>query len=197
MRDADGGVLDWWYDGGKDKHFIDLATDAGQRKYRDLAISADLIIETRAPGELSKLGLDHGDLVALNSRLVQVSITPFGRTGERSNWVGSDLTAAALGGFLSVGGLPDKPLNVWGRQAYNYAGFMGSLCALAGVFKARRDDAGQHFDISIHETLSGSVENLLMQWFFDDVLPLPKSLPRQGASLAACATTLLNVATDT
>ena len=181
MRDADGGVLDWWYDGGKDKHFIDLATDAGQRKYRDLALSADLIIETRAPGELSKLGLDHGDLVALNSRLVQVSITPFGRTGERSNWVGSDLTAAALGGFLSVGGLPDKPLNVWGRQAYNYAGFMGSLCALAGVFKARRDDAGQHFDISIHETLSGSVENLLMQWFFDDVLPLPKIAPRQGA----------------
>ena len=31
MRDADGGVLDWWYDRGKDKHFIDLATDAGQR----------------------------------------------------------------------------------------------------------------------------------------------------------------------
>ena len=181
MNDEAGGVLDWWYDGGKDKHFIDLDTDAGQKKYRDLASSADLVIETKTPGELAKLGLDHGDLVAFNPRLVQVSITPFGRTGERSNWVGSDLTAAALGGFLSVGGLPDKPLNVWGRQAYNYAGFMGSLCALAGVFKARRDGVGRHFDISIHETLSGSVENLLMQWFFDDVLPLPKIAPRQGA----------------
>ena len=62
----DGGVLDWWYDGGKDKHFIDLATDAGQRKYRDLAISADLIIETRAIGGY-QIGLDHGDLVAPTS----------------------------------------------------------------------------------------------------------------------------------
>ena len=112
---------------------------------------------------------------------MQVSITPFGRTGPRANWVGSHLTAAALGGFLSVGGLPEKPLNVWGRQAYNYAGFMASLCALSGLFRVRRDGVGRHFDLSIHETLSGSVENILMQWLFDDVLPLPKVAPRQGA----------------
>ncbi|MDP7066823.1 MAG: CoA transferase [Acidimicrobiales bacterium] len=181
MKEEAGGVLDWWYDGGKDIHHVDLTTDSGQEKYRNLASVADLIIETEAPGELARLGLDHSDLLAFNPRLVQVSITPFGRTGERSHWVSSDLTAAALGGFLSVGGLPDKPLNVWGRQAYNYAGFMGSLCALAGVFRSRRDGIGRHFDVSIHETLSGSVENILMQWFFDDVLPLPKIAPRQGA----------------
>jgi len=195
MREEAGGVLDWWYDGGKDTHRIDLTTDSGQEEYRDLASVADLIIETEAPGELARLRLDHSDLVAFNPRLVQVSITPFGRTGDRSHWVSSDLTAAALGGFLSVGGLPDKPLNVWGRQAYNYAGFMGALCALAGVFRSRRDGIGRHFDVSIHETLSGSVENILMQWFFDDVLPLPKIAPRQGAlhwlhayDLAECRT---------
>ena len=181
MKEEAGGVLDWWYDGGKDIHHVDLTTDSGQEKYRNLASVADLIIETEAPGELARLGLDHSDLLAFNPRLVQVSITPFGRTGERSHWVSSDLTAAAMGGFLSVGGLPDKPLNLWGRQAYNYAGFMGSLCALAGVFRSRRDGIGRHFDVSIHETLSGSVENILMQWFFDDVLPLPKIAPRQGA----------------
>ncbi|HJL99922.1 MAG TPA: CoA transferase, partial [Acidimicrobiales bacterium] len=195
MRDEYGGVLDWWYDGGKESHVLDLTTEAGRQKYRTLAKEADLIIETADPGELATLGIDHADLIDDNPRLVQVSITPFGRTGPRANWVGSDLTAAALGGFLSVGGLPNKPLNVWGRQAYNYAGFMGLLCALSGLFKVRRDGVGRHFDLSIHETLSGSVENILMQWLFDDVLPLPKVAPRQGAlhwlhayDLAECRT---------
>ncbi|MBA4812463.1 MAG: CoA transferase [Acidimicrobiales bacterium] len=181
MKNETGGVLDWWYDGGKDSHFIDFKTDAGRKKYQTLATQADLIIETKEPGDLAAMGIDHSDLLVENPKLIQVSITPFGRTGPRSQWVGSDLTAAALGGFLSVGGLPDKPLNVWGRQTYNYAGFMASLCALSGLFRARRDGIGRHYDLSIHEIVSGSVENILMQWLFDDVLPLPKIAARQGS----------------
>jgi len=181
MTQVEGGVLDWWFDGGKQRHRIDLDTGAGQNTYRLLASSADVIVETETPGRLADLGLDHSDLLTSNPGLVQVSITPFGRTGPRSNWVGSDLTAAAMGGFLSVGGVPDRPLNVWGRQAHNYAGFMGALCALSGLWAVRRDGNGRHVDVSIHETLSGSVENILMQWLFDDILPLPKVAERQGA----------------
>jgi len=181
MTQVEGGVLDWWFDGGKQRHRVDLDTGAGQNTYRLLASSADIIVETETPGRLADLGLDHSDLLTSNPGLVQVSITPFGRTGPRSNWVGSDLTAAAMGGFLSVGGVPDRPLNVWGRQAHNYAGFMGALCALSGLWAVRRDGHGRHVDVSIHETLSGSVENILMQWLFDDILPLPKVAERQGA----------------
>ena len=181
MSQVEGGVLDWWFDGGKQCHPVDLDTVAGRDTYRLLASSADVIVETETPGRLADLGLDHSDLVADNPHLVQVSITPFGRTGPRSHWVGSDLTAAAMGGFLSVGGVPDRPLNVWGRQTHNYAGFMGALCALSGLWAVRRDGHGRHVDISIHETVSGSVENILMQWLFDDILPLPKVAERQGA----------------
>lgn len=190
-----GGVLDWWYDGGKRRHTIDLDTEAGREAYRQLASVADLIVETERPGRLSALGIDHEHLQALNPALVQISITPFGRSGPRSGWVSSDLVSAAMGGFLSITGLPDRPLNVWGRQAYNYAGFIGAICALAGVRAAHRDGRGRHADISIHETLTGSIENTVMQWFFDDLLPIPKIAARQGAlhwlrmyDLAACAT---------
>src|SRR4051812_23589202 len=65
---------------------------------------ADLIIDTVAPGRLAEWGVDHADLVAANPRLVQVSLTPFGRTGPRAGWQMSDLVAAALGGPLSVCG---------------------------------------------------------------------------------------------
>ena len=181
MTGVEGGVLDWWFDGGKERHVVDLDTEAGRNSYRRLGAHADVIVETETPGRLTQLGIDHLDLITENPRLIQVSITPFGRSGPRSNWASSDLTAAAMGGFLSVGGLPDRPLNVWGRQAHNYAGFMGALCALSGLWAVRRDGHGRHIDVSIHETLSGSVENILMQWLFDDVLPLPKVAERQGA----------------
>ena len=115
-----GGVLDWWYDGGKERHLIDFTSTNGINAYKTLTTSADLIIETFPPGFLGSLSIDHADIAKANPKIVQVSLTPFGRTGPRSHWVSSDLTSAALGGFLSVTGLPDRPLNLWGRQAYNY-----------------------------------------------------------------------------
>src|SRR4051794_10091131 len=108
---ARGGLLDWWYDGGKQRVVVDLDTDAGRRAYTALAGAADLVIETEAPGRLADLGLDHADLIGANPGLVQVSLTPFGRTGPRASWQTTDLVSAALGGVLSLSGLPDEPVN--------------------------------------------------------------------------------------
>ena len=180
-----GGVLDWWYDGGKQRAVLDLDTEVDRNRYRQLAALADLIVETERPDRLNGLGIDHAQLRAsmraANPRLCQVSITPFGRTGPWRHWLTSDLVSAALGGSLSVTGLPERPLNIWGRQVFNYVGFMAVQCGLAAVLAARTDGQGRHVDVSIHETLSGSIEHPLMQWLFDDVLPLPKLAERQGA----------------
>lgn len=176
-----GGVLDWWYDGGKRRSLLDLDSAGDREEYRQLAALADVIVETEKPGRLHDLGIDHDQLLSVNPRLSQISITPFGRTGPWRDWVTSDLVSAALGGTLSVTGLPDRPLNLWGRQAFNFAGFLAAQCALAAVLAARADGRGRHADVSIHETLSGSIEHNLMQWLFDDQLPLVKLAERQGA----------------
>ncbi len=189
-----GGVADWWYDGGKRRCPVDLSTPAGQDAYRRLALAADVVVETERPGRLADAGIDYTDISAVNPALVQVSITPFGRTGPRVQWLGSDLVAAAMGGMMALTGLADRPLNVWGRQAYNYAGFVAATSGVAAALSARSTGRGAHLDLSIHETVTGSIENLFMQYFFDDLLPLPKVAPRQGAlhwlrayDLAECA----------
>ncbi len=189
-----GGVADWWYDGGKRRCRVDLSTDEGQEAYRRLAVAADIVVETERPGRLADAGIDYPDISAVNPALVQVSITPFGRTGPRAQWLGSDLVAAAMGGMMALTGLVDRPLNVWGRQAYNYAGFVAATSGVAAALSARSTGRGAHLDLSIHETVTGSIENLFMQYFFDDLLPLPKVAPRQGAlhwlrayDLAECA----------
>lgn len=176
-----GGVADWWYDGGKRRCRVDLGTAEGQDAYRRLAAAADVVVETERPGRLADAGIDYPDISADNPALVQVSITPFGRTGPRAQWLGSDLVAAAMGGVMALTGLADRPLNVWGRQAYNYAGFVAATSGVAAALSAGSTGRGAHLDLSIHETVTGSIENLFMQYFFDDLLPLPKVAPRQGA----------------
>lgn len=179
--DAVGGLLDWWYDGGKDRAEVDLGTEAGRDGYARLAHRADLIIDTERPGRLASLGLDHPDLVPANPRLVQVSLTPFGRSGPRADWETSDLVAAAMGGVLSVCGLPDDPVVPWGRQAFNVGSFYAAICGLAGVRSARISGRGQHIDLSLHEAVTTTVEHLFFQHWFDDLLPYPKVPPRQGS----------------
>ncbi len=176
-----GGVLDWWYDAAKERVEIDLATPEGRDAYRALAAEADLVIDAAPPGELASHGIDHDDLVASNPRLSQVSITPFGRTGPRADWSSSDLVAGAMGGVLSLTGTPDEPLNSWGWQNYNFGGFVAAISGLAAVRSARRTGVGQHVDVSLHEVVASSIENLLMQYFYDDELPMAKIAPRQGS----------------
>jgi len=185
MRSADaasrGGLLDWWYDGGKQPLALDLDRDEGRDIYRRLAETADLIIETEAPGRLTALGIDHGDLVGANPRLVQVSLTPFGRTGPRAAWQTTDLVTAALAGVLSLSGLPDEPVNPWGRQSFNVGGFLAAICGLAGVRAARVTGVGQHVDLAMHEAVCTTIEQLFFQYWFDDVQPYVKVAPRQGS----------------
>jgi crotonobetainyl-CoA:carnitine CoA-transferase CaiB-like acyl-CoA transferase len=177
---AHGGLLDWWYDGGVRRADFDLDTAAGQQAFRDLAGRADLLIETGPPGRLASLHLDYPDLERLNPRLVHVSLTPFGRSGPRAGWQMSDLVAAALGGPLSVGGEPDSPLNSWGRQTFNVGSLFVAVTALAGVQGARRSGHGQLIDLSLHESVITCTEQILMFWFFRDVLPTAIA-PRQAS----------------
>src|SRR5205085_797947 len=155
--------------------------DADDRaRYRSLATRADLVIDTMRPGWLGEHGIDHGSLVAENPTLVQVSLTPFGQTGPWSSWTTSDIVAGALGGVLCVSGSPDRANNPFGRQNFHFGSYMAAVCGLAGVRSARATGAGQHVDLSLHETIATSIEQLWFQYWFSDVLPLPQIAPRQG-----------------
>ncbi len=185
MRDAElaarGGLLDWWLDGGKRWVDLDVATEEGCAAYRRLAEAADLVIETQPPGRLAALGIDRDDIAAANPALVQVALTPFGRTGPRAEWQTSDLVAGALSGVLSISGTPDHAVGAWGRQNLTFGSLMACICGLAGVHAARDTGQGCFVDLSLHEVMTSSIENLFFQWWFPDLLPIPQRALRQGS----------------
>jgi len=163
-----GGLLDWWFDLGTRHAPLDLDDADDRRRFLDLGRRADVLIETEPPGRLQRLQVDFDALRAANPRLVQVSLTPFGRRGPRVHWQVSDLVISALGGVLAVTGTPDQPLNGYGRQSFNVGGFYAAICALAGVYAARESGSGEHFDLSLQQSVISCTEQVLMYWFFRD-----------------------------
>src|SRR5215203_3283696 len=67
---------------GKRSIVLDLDVPDDAEVARALAAGADIVIETFRPGVVERFGLGYDDLAPTNSRLVYVSVTAFGRTGE-------------------------------------------------------------------------------------------------------------------
>lgn len=83
---------------------VDMKTDAGRKLVLKLAASADVVVESFAPGVATRLGVDAGVLRALNPRLIHCSITGFGTAGPLRHGKGYDLILQAFSGMLSITG---------------------------------------------------------------------------------------------
>ena len=134
---------------------LDIETERGAELFVRLASSADLIVETLAPGSLDRLGLGRDELAASNPRLVITSITDFGATGPHAGYRGSDLVASALGRAMHVTGFDaDPPVAAVGMQAYVSASVYAASASMIALFHATRSGHGQHVDISVEEVVA-------------------------------------------
>ncbi len=74
--------LSFWYNNsGKLGLTLDLQDREGKQALLQLISTADVLIESFAPGYLRGLGLDFGALSRLNPGLIMASVTGFGQTG--------------------------------------------------------------------------------------------------------------------
>src|SRR5262245_57108195 len=144
---------------GKRSIALDLETPTGRAALRGLVATADVLVETVRPGRRRRLGLEPATLLAIRPELVIVSVTPFGRTGPRTDWVGTDLTAVALGGMMSLCGHPDgPPLQPPREQGYHLAGLNAAVGALLALRARRLTGAGQLVDVSVQEAVAAALE---------------------------------------
>jgi crotonobetainyl-CoA:carnitine CoA-transferase CaiB-like acyl-CoA transferase len=161
---------------------LDLENGRDRERFRELALAADVVVETLPPGTLARLGLGWEELSAGRPDLVLTSITGFGQTGPHRDYRSSDLVAMAAGGAMYVIGSPeDPPVRLAGAQA----NVLSSACAAAASMIALRHSArtgrGQHVDISMQETvLAASVICGVGKWREDGIIP-----KRVGTGLVA------------
>jgi len=161
---------------------LDLWQPEGRALFTRLAGSADLVVETLAPGTLARLGLGYESLRRARPGLVLTSITGFGQSGPHRDLRSSDLVASALGGAMTViGEEADPPVRLAGSQAHVAASTVAAASSLVALLASAQSGVGQHVDISIQE-VTASVSHIcgVGKWLDDGIVPR-----RQGASLFA------------
>ena len=161
--DPERSLAHWAYNQGKQSVTAELTTAEGRQRLLDLVRGADALVEDAPVGHMASLGLSYDELAAVNPAIVHVSVTPFGSTGPRSTWAGSDLTAVAGSGFLHASGDKDRaPVRVSGApQSFLQAAGDAAAATLIALREAQRSGRGQHVDISAMESMThGQPQNL-------------------------------------
>lgn len=103
---------------GKKSAVLDLKNVKDHEAFLALVKTADVLIESYAPGVADKLGIGYETLAKLNPRLVYCSITGYGRDNKHSNRPAYDALVAARTGLLwEQRGWPEGALNhITGRE---------------------------------------------------------------------------------
>jgi len=131
---------------------LDVQRPAGRELWAQLVARADVVLETARPGALDRDGLGFEAARARNPGLVWCSITPFGSSGPRADWLGSDLIIVAMGGNASMTGDPDRPpVRCTMPTAYYHAGAEAALGVLMALIAREDSGRGRHVDVSLQE----------------------------------------------
>lgn len=132
---------------------LNLATDRGRALFLELAGLADVVVENNSARVMPNLGLGWERLREVNPRLVMVSISGFGATGPRRDWIayGSNIEAAC--GLAAVTGYADdeRPYRTGSFVADPIAGAHAAMAAIAGLERLARTGRGSRVDLALTE----------------------------------------------
>ena len=139
---------------GKRSVALDLKSTEGLARFRELARSADVIVEGFRPGKLDALGAGYEAIRKINPRLVHVSVSGYGQDGPYRDRAGHDLSYEGVGGLLAdqaetgkPGVLPAIPLADIG------AALFAAIAILSAVVSSQRTGNGRYVDVSMSDAV--------------------------------------------
>jgi crotonobetainyl-CoA:carnitine CoA-transferase CaiB-like acyl-CoA transferase len=135
---------------GKRSVTLDLRSDDGKAVFRDLARTADVVVEAMRPGALERLGIGPTNLRPDNPKLVFASISGYGATGPYKDypshgiaydtWAGIITPAVDDEGFTYI---PEHvSIGIYAAPLY------GATAILAAVIRARETGDGADLELA-------------------------------------------------
>lgn len=163
----DGTSL-WWRSQSRNKKSVtlDLKHDDAREIVRQLATTADILIENFRPGTLEKWGLGWEVLSALNPKLVMLRISGYGQSGPYAQRPGFAAIAECMGGLRHVTGFPDRPpVRVGVSLGDTLASLYGTIGALVAMHHLRAEGGrGQVVDMALYEGVFAVMESLVPEY---------------------------------
>ena len=149
--DKDGQPL-WWKMISRNKRTLGLylGDPDGARIFKQLARTADVIVENFRPGTLERWGLGYDALSADNPGLILLRVTGFGQRGPYAARPAFGTLVEAMSGFAHLTGQPDGPptLPAFGL-ADSIAGVAGAAAVSMALYQREKDGKGQEIDLDL------------------------------------------------
>ena len=144
---------------------INLSTPEGQALAKKLMVDCDILVENFKTGTLERYGLGYDQLKSEFPRLIYCSVTGFGQTGPYAARPGYDGLIQAMGGVMSLTGVPDgEPMKVAVPICDLMAGMYATVGILAAVRHQSETSEGQFIDIGMLDTHIGWLANQGMNY---------------------------------
>ena len=167
-RKLHDGTSLWWYTQSRNKKSVtvNLKSPEGQALVRDLAKSADIVIENFRAGQLENWGLGWEQLSAVNPKLIMVRISGYGQNGPYRDRPGFAAIAESMGGLRYVAGYPDRPpVRVGISLGDTLASLYGVIGALLALHHHKANGGkGQYIDVALYEAVFGVMESLIPEF---------------------------------
>lgn len=179
-----GGLASYfvWLNRGKESVVLDLKSDAGIDALKALVADADVLIQNLAPGAVERMGLGADMALALNPRLIHVSISGYGTGGEYENKKAYDLLVQCEAGLLSVTGTEENLAKVGVSIADIAAGMYAYTGVLTSLINRGITGQGDVIEVSMLEALG---EWMMQPYLYAEYGGVQQ--PRSGAQHATIA----------
>ncbi len=129
---------------------LNLKTEQGRDIFHELVRKSDVVYNNFRPAIVQSLGIDFATLKKVNPRIICSSLSGFGKTGPWSDAPAYDVVLQALGGEMSMTGMPGFPPCRSGIPIADLNGGMFAALGLMCALRARdRTGEGQEVDVSL------------------------------------------------
>jgi formyl-CoA transferase len=167
------------FNGNKRSLTLNLKHPRGTEVFRRLLGTADVLLENFGPGVIERLGFGWPVLREINPRLVFASIKGFGSWGPYRDYKSYEPIAQAMGGAMSVTGVPDgPPTYMWPSIGDSGTGMHCVIGILAALMQRHTSGQGQQVEVSMQDAVVNLIRVSLR-----DHQRLGAPMPRTGNQL--------------
>jgi crotonobetainyl-CoA:carnitine CoA-transferase CaiB-like acyl-CoA transferase len=169
-----GGVSTYYLALNRNKRSVvlDLADESDRALARELAMRADVLLESFRPGLMASWGLDDDTLRADNPRLVSCSVTAFGSGERAAGMPGYDFLLQAMGGLMSVTGEAEgRPLKTGAAVVDLICGLLATIGIQAALAERAAAGRGRHVEVSLMDSALAALLNQGTAWVAGGVVP--------------------------
>nr|WP_225312197.1 CoA transferase [Microbispora cellulosiformans] len=137
---------------GKRSCHVDLRSEAGRDRLRELVRGADVVIQAYRPGTLQARGFGPDDLAALRPGVVSVDVSAYGSRGPWASRRGFDSLVQMASGIAHENGDGLRPAPLPAQALDHGTGYLAAFGVVAALIRRAAEGGSWHVEVSLART---------------------------------------------